>query len=763
MPSQLSYPGVYIEELPSGVRTVTGVATSITAFVGYTAQGPVDRAVQVFNFGDYQREFGGLHRDSEVSYAVQQFFINGGSNALVVRVARGAAAASVGLENADGAVVLTAAALSPGEWGNFLRIDVDHATTAPDSLFNLTVTRVDAAQAVLEREEFRNLSMSARSAAYAVATVNAGSRLLRLTRPGGLAFGRGWALSGDVSAPGLGAAQSQVVGILNGVTPFTLTLQSPDTQTTPALLETALNDAIVNAGLSGRVIAERALGTGAANAAGNFVRLVSQAVVGEEATEDEHSSVTILPAPVPANDAAAALGLGAVNGGRERTGAARARPVPTGTTSGDLGAFAGVAAGQNLDITLFQHAEDGTTQQSVHGILFEPASTELDEALRADLEAAIHTAPSPLLQAAVVERTGARLRVRLPEGAPRARAVLSGIPELAFPAAGDAGSNLQRYLLGSALSQGGQTAGDRGSDGTPPDGAAYLGSQSLKTGIYALRDADLFNLLCIPGTPRLPGAEQAPVIQAAIGLCEEERAFFIVDPPRDATRDTVVAWAAGVTSSRNAAVYFPRVLAADPLDAFRVRDMAASGAVAGVMARTDAERGVWKAPAGTDAVLRGTQGLAVVLTDMENGVLNQQGVNVLRSFPVYGRVVWGARTRKGADQQADEYKYIPVRRLALYIEETLFRNTQWVVFEPNDEPLWSQIRLNVGAFMQDLFRRGAFQGSSPDKAYLVKCDAETTTQYDIDRGIVNILVAFAPLKPAEFVVIQIQQKAQLPA
>jgi phage tail sheath protein FI len=130
---------------------------------------------------------------------------------------------------------------------------------------------------------------------------------------------------------------------------------------------------------------------------------------------------------------------------------------------------------------------------------------------------------------------------------------------------------------------------------------------------------------------------------------------------------------------------------------------------------------------------------------------------VLRSFPAYGRVVWGARTMRGSDAQADEYKYVPIRRLALFLEESLYRGTQWVVFEPNDEPLWAQVRLNLGVFMNGLFRQGAFQGSTPQEAYFVKCDKETTTQADRNLGIVNIEVGFAPLKPAEFVVITIQQ------
>jgi phage tail sheath protein FI len=160
-----------------------------------------------------------------------------------------------------------------------------------------------------------------------------------------------------------------------------------------------------------------------------------------------------------------------------------------------------------------------------------------------------------------------------------------------------------------------------------------------------------------------------------------------------------------------------------------------------------------------DASLNGISALDVNLTDEENGLLNPLGINCLRSFPVTGRVIWGARTLRGADQLSDEYKYIPVRRLVLYIEESLYRGTQWVVFEPNDEPLWSQIRLNVGSFMHTLFRQGAFQGKSPNEAYFVKCDKETTTQDDINKGIVNIVVGFAPLKPAEFVVIKIQQMA----
>jgi phage tail sheath protein FI len=289
-----------------------------------------------------------------------------------------------------------------------------------------------------------------------------------------------------------------------------------------------------------------------------------------------------------------------------------------------------------------------------------------------------------------------------------------------------------------------------------------------KRGIWALEKADLFNLLCIPPFSfEATGDIGAQTRTAAANYCRTRRALYIVDPltawdePSDliAGANSLDGATWGLARSENAAVYFPRLRSPDPLQEGRLAEFAPCGAIAGVFSRTDSQRGVWKAPAGMDAVLNGVSELTVKLTDGENGQLNPLGVNCLRVFPVTGRVVWGARTMRGADSLASEWKYVPVRRIALFIEESLYRGTQWVVFEPNDEPLWAQIRLNLGAFMQNLFRQGAFQGSSPREAYFVKCDRETTTQNDINLGIVNIIVGFAPLKPAEFVVIKLQQIA----
>ncbi len=282
--------------------------------------------------------------------------------------------------------------------------------------------------------------------------------------------------------------------------------------------------------------------------------------------------------------------------------------------------------------------------------------------------------------------------------------------------------------------------------------AALNFTSSTTGGIPLLDHVDLFNILCVPGEIYNP----TQVSLAA--YCTSRRAFYIADADPGITDYTKLAGGPTIAGN-NAAFYFPWIEAPDPLNQNRLRSYPPCGFVAGIYARIDASRGVWKAPAGTEATLIGVSGVSVPLNDQENGILNPVAVNCIRNFSVYGTVVWGARTVQGADEVGSDWKYVPVRRLALYLEESLFRSLKWAVFEPNDEPLWAQIRMDVGSFLQTLFRQGAFQGATPQQAYFVKCDGETTTATDQNNGIVNILVGFAPLKPAEFVVIQIQQIA----
>lgn len=526
MPGTYTYPGIYIEEVPSGVHPIVGATTAETAFVDFFARGPVDRAQRVTSFGDFTRIFGGLDSRSEASYAVQQYYLNGGQVAWVVRIGVGAPPTAshhlTGGSPPQDTIVVSA--VNAGAWGNHVQVA---AVTSPVAgrfdLFVREVTTEGGRTQVVAAEEYRNLTMALGDRRYAVDVVNAASSLVTL------------------EDAGLGAPP-----------------------------------------------------------------------------------VTVAPTP---------------SGGAPET------------------AFAALDGGT-----------DGTAF-SADGSIADPA---------------------------------------------------------AFA-------------------------------------AALVGDGTAKTGMRALDRIEpfTFNILCLPATAALDAGNATTVLSAATTYCEAHRAFLIVDiPPDVASLDDMIQWTADNATLRhqNAAVYFPRVLVPDPLNEGRPRDTGPSGTMAGVYARTDAARGVWKAPAGTEATLRGTT-LAVVLNDLENGALNPLGVNVLRNLPIFGNVCWGGRTLVGADQQASEWKYIPVRRTALFIEESLRQGLSWVVFEPNDEPLWSQIRLNLGAFMQGLFRQGAFQGQTPREAYLVKCDKETTTQADVDRGVVNILVGFAPLKPAEFVVIRIQQLA----
>ena len=526
MPSALTFPGVYVEEIPSGVRTIVGVSTSSTAFVDYFARGPMEKAVRITSLAEFDRVFGGIDPLSEASYAITQFFLNGGSVAWVVRVAGvpkkddgtpGAAAgkATANIVDDAGTVLLAVTAVSDGAWANKAveLAPVRGGGATPPASFNLFVRELARENGVvvpgraLSVEAFRGVSMD---------------------------------------------------------------------PTSPNFVVTALEEsALVRAEL-------------------------------------------------------------------------KADGTPKTSDGGDTGN---------------------------------------------------------------------------PQGAAAWTVVLGG-----------------------------------GENGGPPATAdELLGVSQAKLRALDAIAPEIFNILCLPAAAKLATPKDA--YDRAVAYCIEKRAFLLVDIPKDTdTPAEMRAALGGLPGDNHAAVYFPRLTMPDPANGGRPRNVGASGTIAGIYARTDGTRGVWKAPAGTEAVIRGAD-LVTVITDGDNGGLNPFGINALRNFPVFGSVVWGARTLDGADAKASEWKYVPVRRTALFIEESLFQALKWVVFEPNDEPLWAQIRLNVGAFMNDLFRQGAFQGRTPREAYFVKCDKDTTTQNDINQGIVNIVVGFAPLKPAEFVVIKLQQMA----
>jgi phage tail sheath protein FI len=277
--------------------------------------------------------------------------------------------------------------------------------------------------------------------------------------------------------------------------------------------------------------------------------------------------------------------------------------------------------------------------------------------------------------------------------------------------------------------------------------------------IRALEAVDVFNLLALPGTT-------APaVLRAAAEYCRKRRAFLAADSPRGAATPSQVSAAiasGAIPSTINGAVYYPWIKVPDPLNPGQPRLTPPSGTVVGLMSCADSTWGVWKAPAGSEIPPRGVQGLEYSLNESEAEQLNALGVNCFRDFPEHGPLLWGTRTLAGSDTAESEWKYVPIRRLALFLEQSIERGTHWAIFEPNEERLWARIRLEVGAFLRCLFRQGAFQGQKPQDAYFVRCDDTTTTAPDVAFGVVNIEIGFAPLRPGEFVILRLQQKAQPP-
>jgi phage tail sheath protein FI len=798
-----TYPGVYIQEIPSGVRTIVGVGTSTAVFLGRTRQGPLDESVLCLGYPDFERTFTGERAGSELPRAVQLFFLNGGTRCYVMRLANGATYATVTLrDEANLTNVLTATSKSAGLSGSTIRLAVSYGTTQPESTFNLEVFRwvtdVRGAQVKADVEQWVGLTMEPGTARYAVDYVTQNSKLIELALP-------------DPTSPPAPAATgysqsslpvpSRTDGIfrdrwrdligqaaiggnrfrlfVDGRGPFDINLSAINFSAEP--IETAANarsnlageiQQIINDGLTGGLsvtvtFEDGPTGpTGADNQATVLLRIASN--TGDVRIE-----------PAADDDVAVALMLGGAQGGDERSRHGGIRPAANGIvfsinnftalaqlpqTSFDqltVGSVDPIELGTELvtNITAdarfyYQAGYDATTTTGIVG-----HSDGVREKLGI-IAAAINQrrlTDSSFKWAAVL--WGSRLALIPGEGGDNSQgAITTGLAAgSGTNISGNFIANVRYYSLGSTGTGSFQLPGAPPTDGNAPTLAEYRNAFDILD-----REVDLYNLMILPKDEDHSASTTASLWGPASVRCQERRAFLLIDPPESwDSVQTATHPTDGVNSLRiglvkdYSAVFYPRlVMRENGLNVF----INPSGAIAGLMARIDAERGVWKAAAGTEADIRGIVGLEYRFSDRENGVLNPPAVNTLRVLP-QGIVNWGARTLDGADDNPSDYKYIPVRRLALFIEESLYRGLQWVVFEPNDEPLWAQIRLNVGAFMNNLFRQGAFQGTTPNEAYFVKCDRETTTQNDINLGIVNILVGFAPLKPAEFVILSLQQIA----
>jgi phage tail sheath protein FI len=680
MALQLTYPGVYVQELPSGTHTISGVATSITAFIGYLTRGPMNTPVQCLNFGDFQRAFGGLDQNSVTSFQVSQFFLNGGTEAWVSRVCAssappvwpkieltgalppsgtggGGGGSGKGLTPTTGTQLVEIDAQNPGTWGENVFVTVDYMTNAPNT-FNMTATLYSVTSNSNSSSSSYSVTQT-QSVPAVTLDINQTNSLVEVMQSGNQN-------SALLLVPDLATTPSVLVPfasgtILNFTQPknpvtatLTITVQPPgsDPAKPPPSVQTTLTQ------------------TFSISKVGDLVGAIQSAI----------------------SYAAGALGYPSLAGAQVRSCLS---PFPSST---------------------------GTQAQLVQVWVPDPGF--------ADYLVGITSNPTTLFTTQSVNYQAQQLAVPPPGSS----AAQSGSPPPPPP------------------------------DGLPPSGFDIAGNSTNRTGIYSLDEMRLVNIIAVPDMESMGTSDYLTAATATLNYAIQRKAFAILDMPAiEATPSDAVAWATNVpgtfgTGIISAATYWPQIQIPTPFST-QLLSLGGSGTLAGVYATTDVNRGVWKAPAGITAPLAGVQQLAYVMNDQENGQINPLGINALRTFPTYDNISWGARTLAAANVADDDWKYVPVRRLTLYLEQSLIQGLQWVVFEPNDAALWAQIRLSINAFLHPLYLQGAFVGATPSQAYQVICDESTTTPEDMDNGIVNILILFAPVKPAEFVVISLQQMA----
>lgn len=646
----LTYPGVYVQEVSSGVRPIEVASTSTAAFVGLAEMGP-DEAMRITNWTQFQRLYGSFINDSYLAHSVFQFFNNGGRQCYIVRVTRAdAAKASVTVNNRATAPMagVRFLAKSKGAWGNFLYLQIENGSLDPNNEFKVTIRRQTEAdivpadfQDIPALELHDDLSMDPDAPNYAVQVLKQRSTLIDvevLTANNSLQ--RGFYRGGLTPVLPLGANRSFQINVdYDGYQQITLSDGLADLA--------AVADAITNA-----------------------VKALTPKKTSTKPAAFSAFACTVETVDLGGGNSAQRLLL-------------------------QSGSNTGVGTENIRSSVRIQNAATGN----------------------------------------------AAIQLKLAESA-------GGVAEDALAVRRPV--NFSTLQLGDTTVADSVTAVAAGDDGDDP-----ITEQSFSAAFTRLDNKTDFSLLCVPGE------NSAAMVDSGMAYCSNRPladVFYVGEMTKfDTSPDDAETFRKKLTKPNSyGAVYYPWVKALDPTGrSAEPISLPPSGYIAGLYAQIDARRGVWKAPAGTEASLSGVVGLERELTDIEQGNLNVLNVNCIRRFPAAGIVAFGARTIT-ADP---EWKYVPVRRMAILLRVSIYNGIQWAVFEPNDEPLWAQLRLNITSFMMTLFRQGAFQGATPSQAFFVKCDSETTTQDDINLGIVNILVGFAPLKPAEFVVVKISQKA----
>lgn len=769
MPERL-HPGVYVEEVPSGVRPIEGVSTSTGAFIGKAEMGLMNKAVLITGVQEFETKYGGYLNGFFLSNAVHQFFNNGGKKCYIIRVAgAGAQAAAIVIKDRRGAPgkTITIAANSEGSWGNGLDVVIKDGAADPNNEFAIQVLKDRSQQnpplPPLLLETHDNLSMDQNAANFVEKRISANSKYIVATvdkpnyanavagtsRSGKLRVGNGadlLKLSGGGAVAGSGKLTSGAAPNVNpdadkrqfminldadGAKAVTL---SPETQggpdiaaeiqklvralkaTTPTKQEAYTNfTATFDGGTNTLILTSGTAPTGSV-AVTNSTETPMNLVAGNYKfvvfINGDGPHEVNLTGPFADGDALATAIQDAVR---------PPAPMLTAKRSANAAAFAGFSA-----------AYDKTSKPGNPSLVFTSGTAGENSSVR------VLDSPTP-------QNVAGTLKLGTTNG---------GVEIIGSSALRPANSqNPTEYHLGDAA------PGTNIDSVVPGDDGGSFAAADFINGLNALDPIQDVNIVAVPGI------YDKAVVDAGTNYCTQRMdCFFIGDPdPIDDTVEEARDFVNSLTvKSSYGAVYYPWLKSVDPTGQSPIPIIVPpSGYVAGMYARIDAKRGVWKAPAGTEANLGGAVGLLADTTDAQQDFLNPIGVNVIRSFPASGIVIWGARTL--ATRSDPEYRYVPVRRTAIFLEQSIYNGIQWAVFEPNDEPLWSTLRLNIGAFMMLQFRAGAFQGKTPNDAFFVQCDDKTTTQADIDAGIVNIRVGFAPLKPAEFVVLRLSQKVNQPA
>jgi phage tail sheath protein FI len=788
-------PGVYVEEVQGTVKPIQGVGTSTAAFIGEAPRGIPDRAQFVNGFRDFERRFGG-HRRGEAGFlaqAVDAFFSAGGRRAYVVRVLPADASAGrsgpvqARAEDPWGIQrnVLQFEAKGNGAWAEHLRIHIEPSTAFPAAAFRVRVEWTEAGRSRTV-ETFDNVRMDPEHEDYVVRVVNETSQYLRAV---------------DLfEAEFLDLAERERPPIPERV-PLLLS-QADDEYRVPigAKLQFAWRDLASGLGTDledpptvtfEEAVVEAADGEVERSGQSSVAVLTAAQLqsllateLGDEfrvtAPEDED---TVRVEPAVASRCYLELSL---RDGRDTFALEDVDTVRVTAAHGDG------SDEEQYDVDVTDVGADGLTPralaQRIAGMVSgtdDPYGIAVDDAGRF---VTLTTRPSSDGATLEIEALGAPANTLAPWSDPRTSGGTGGLEVAAQQGVELTVSELiqlgvNRFLSqvfpvvrASGLSENQQSnpdlrpleTGDAplrllgGGDGSGLVGAAqYRGTVTDlgRTGLHAFDTVDV-NMLVIPGknTPDF--------LSIAMAYCDQRDMFFIADGigstdlDFEISADEVRRSVEGLPArSNNAAMFYPWVEVPDPVGVGRNprRIVPPSGHLAGVFARTDVRRGVWKAPAGIEAVVSGAVDIQHHLVDADQDLLNPIGLNCIRQFPNVGIVSWGSRTLSSDP----EWRYVPVRRTALFLKESLRRGLQWAVFEPNDQDLWDRVRINISAFMLSLFRQGAFQGATPSEAFLVKCDRETNPQELIDQGVVTAQVAFAPLKPAEFVVIEISQKSLL--